>query len=219
MAAIPLEDEIYYPDSDGEPLAETQLHFEEIVYLVEALQERFRETPDVFVAGDLLFYYQKGRRDAVVAPDVFMVRGISKELRRKYLLWEEREVPCFVTEVTSDSTRRKDVSIKKDLYQDLGVQEYFLFDPYGDYLDPSLQGFRLVDGRYRPVRADSRGALVSATTGISFRADGNRLRLKDAATGTPLLRREETTDALRRETAARRALEEEVARLRRELGR
>lgn len=212
MAAIPLEDEIYYPDSDGEPLAETQLHFEEIVYLVEALQERFRETPDVFVAGDLLFYYQKGRRDAVVAPDVFVVRGIPKGLRRKYLLWEEREVPCFVAEVTSDSTRRKDVSIKRDLYQELGVQEYFLFDPYGDYLDPSLQGYRLVEGRYRPVRADSKGTLVSAATGLSFRADGNRLRLKDVATGAPMLRREE-------ESAARRALEEEVARLRRELGR
>ena len=214
MAAIPLEDETCYPDSDGEPLAETQLHFEEIVYLVEALQERFRDTPDVFVAGDLLFYYQKGRPSAVVAPDVFVVRGLSraKELRRKYLLWEEQKVPCFVAEVTSDSTRRKDLSTKKDLYQALGVQEYFLFDPYGEHLKPNLQGYRLVEGRYRPARPDSDGSLVSVTTGLSFRADGNRLRLKDAATGKPLLRREE-------ESAMRRALEEEVARLRRELGR
>lgn len=219
MTAIPLEDEIYYPDSDGEPLAETQLHFEEIVYLVEALQERFREMPDVFVAGDLLFYYQKGRPSAVVAPDVFVVRGLSKELRRKYLLWEEQKVPCFVAEVTSDSTRRKDVSLKKDLYQDLGVQEYFLFDPYGEYLKPSLQGFRLVEGRYRPARPDSDGSLVSVTTGISFRADGNRLRLKDASTGTPLLRREEVADVMRRQSEELRAMGEELARLRRELGR
>lgn len=213
MAAIPLdEDDTYYPDSDGEPLAETQLHFEEIVYLVEALQERFREMPDVFVAGDLLFYYQRGRRDAVVAPDVFVVRGIPKGLRRKYLLWQEGEVPCFVAEVTSESTRRKDLSLKKDLYQRLGVEEYFLFDPYGEYLEPSLQGYGLEDGRYQPIPPQPDGSLASLTTGLSLHVEENRLRLRDTARGTPYLRREE-------ETATRRALEAEVARLRRELGR
>ena len=40
MTAIPLvEDEIYYPDSDGEPVAEPPVHFKEMVYVWEALDD------------------------------------------------------------------------------------------------------------------------------------------------------------------------------------
>src|SRR4051812_15334983 len=72
MAAIPLEREIKYPERDGRPMGETQFHIDEIMYLVLALGEHFRHTADAFVAGDLFFYYEKGNRQAVVAPDVFV---------------------------------------------------------------------------------------------------------------------------------------------------
>jgi Uma2 family endonuclease len=208
MAAIPLEEEIYYPESDGEPMAETQLHMKEMVYLVEALEERFQDTPDVFVAANLFFYYGKGRRDAVVAPDLFVVRGIPKGLRRKYLLWEEEEkVPCFVAELTSASTRREDLVSKKELYERLGVEEYILFDPYDEYLEPPFQGYRLVGGRYRRMEPEPDGSLVSRTLGVILKVEDGRLRILDAETGVPLLRNEEKTERLR-------ALEAEIARLR-----
>ena len=58
----------------------------------------------------------------------------------------------FVLEVTSDTTQKKDLGDKKAIYQRLGVDEYFLFDPLGDYLKPRLQGYRLgTGGRYRAV--------------------------------------------------------------------
>jgi Uma2 family endonuclease len=207
--AIPLEDEIFYPESDGEPMAET--HLQEMTYLLEALEERFLDEPDVFVGGNLSFYYEQGVKDAVVAPDAFVVKGLinGKALRRKYLLWEERRLPCFVAEVTSVTTRQNDErdGTKWKLYERLGIDEYFLFDPEGDYLTPSLQGYYLAGGRYRPIASHPDGSLLSATTGIFFQADGNRLRLTDAATGALYLRAEEKTSRLR-------ALEQELARLR-----
>lgn len=205
MTAIPLEDELFYPESDDEPMAETELHLLEMIYVIEALRQRFENSADVYVGGNLLLYYQQGRRDAVVAPDVFVSKGVPKlPARRKYLLWEEGKAPCFALEVTSSSTRRKDVSQKKNLYEKLGIEEYFLFDPLGDYLVPHLQGYRLAGGRYRPLRSRAGGVLVSETLGLALRLEGTRLRLVDPGTGEPLLRHEE-------EAAARRKAENLVA--------
>jgi Uma2 family endonuclease len=226
MTAIPLEDEIYYPESDDEPMAESELHLEEMVYVWQGLGERFRDEPDVFVGANLFLYYRRGDPRAVVAPDGFVVKGVPKLLsgnrrRRKYLLWEEGQAPCFVLETTSGSTHGNDWDSKKEVYRNLGVDEYFLFDPLGDYLSPRLQGFRLLKGRYHPVPPQRDGSLVSLTTGVLFRLEANRLRMEDAATGTPLLRKEEEVQARRQaeERAAKaeerlHILEEELARLR-----
>jgi Uma2 family endonuclease len=221
MAAIPLEKEIHYPESDGEPMAETELHLQEMVYVWEGLADHFEADPDVFVGADMFLYYRKGDPAAVVAPDGFVVKGVPKRPpghrgRRKYLLWKEGKVPCFVLETTSSSTRRKDEE-KREIYERLGIAEYFQFDPEGDYLDPRLQGLRLVGGqdrRYRPARPEPDGSLLSQTTGVLFRVEGERLRLTDAATGEPILRNEEKTKALREAEDRIQALEEELARQR-----
>jgi Uma2 family endonuclease len=215
MTAIPLKEETLYPESDGEPMAETELHLEELVYVWQALKDRFEEEPDVFVGANLFLYYRRGDPAAVVAPDGFVVKGVPKRLpgnrrRRKYLLWEEGQAPCFVLETTSASTRLQD-SKKKGVYEALGVAEYFQFDPLGEYLSPRLQGYRLVEGRYRPVRAQPDGSLPSQATGVIFRPDGSQLRLTDAATGAPLLRKEEETKA-RRQAEERAAAEAEARR-------
>jgi Uma2 family endonuclease len=235
--AIPLEDEIFYPESDGEPMAETKLHLQEMTYLLEALEERFLDEPGVFVGGNLSLYYEQGVKDAVVAPDAFVVKGLpdGKALRRKYLLWEERRLPCFAAEVTSATTRNRDErdGSKWKLYERLGIDEYFLFDPEGEYLAPRLQGYRLAGGRYRPIASHPDGSLLSTTTGILFRADGIRLHLTHAATGAVYLRREEETRARRQaekrataserraaaETEARRQAEEQIRALQAELDR
>ncbi len=214
MTAIPLEDETYYPESDGEPMAETELHLEEIVYVWQALKDRFAEKPDVFVGANLFLYYRKGDPRAVVAPDGFVVKGVPKLLpgnrrRRKYRLWEEGQAPCFVLETTSEDTQDQDKKGKKDTYEELGVDEYFLFDPLGDYLSPRLQGFQLVGRWYRPIRPQPDGSLISHTTGVIFRPDGTQLRLTDARTGAPLLRKEEEAEA-RRRAEARAAAEAEA---------
>jgi Uma2 family endonuclease len=228
MAAIPfqLQREVYYPESDGKPMGETEYHRDEIYGLIWVLQQRYRDVPDVHVTGNLFLYYVQGDPRFVVCPDVFVVKGVSKHERRIYKLWEEGQVPCLVIEVTSDNTWEEDLQGKKDLYERLGVEEYILHDPFGECLRPPLQGFRLEAGRYRRIEPAANGSLVSRTTGITFRSLDRGLRLIYTATGELLPGPNEVRLELDRERERRleaeeraRAAEEELNRLRREMER
>ena len=219
MGAIPLRQDIIYPESDGQPLGETDVHISEVLDLLETLRDWYRDQSDVYVAGNLFLYYVEGNPRAVVCPDLFVAKGVPKYFRRTYKLWEEGKAPCMVIEVTSRDTHREDTVGKRACYEELGIEEYFLHDPLGDYLDPPLRGFRLTHGRYAPMEPDRDGSLSSLTTGLRLRLDDASLRLVDAATGEPLLRGQEARDQARRERAAREAVEAELVRLRRELKR
>jgi Uma2 family endonuclease len=221
-----LQREVYYPESDGKPLAESDFHFEVIIDLIHALRTHYAGQPDVYVTGNLLLYYVEGDPRKSISPDVFVTLGISKGRRKNYLLWKEGRAPGFVVEVTSDMTQTEDLGKKKDLYQQWGVEEHILFDPLGDYLHPRLQGHRLVLGRYQPIPLEADGSLLSRITGLRLRIEGENLRLIDEATGERLLFAEEERAArlvaeerAEQEAKARRALEEEIERLRKELGR
>ena len=198
--------DIDYPESDGQPMAETDFQREVMAYAIEALKMRFREREDVYVSGDLFIYYEEGNRAAAVAPDVFVVFGVPSHRRRTYLLWREGKTPDFVMEVTSDSTREEDQGRKRELYAHLGVSEYWQYDPTGDYLEPPLQGFVLSDGRYgRALALERVGAVWSAYSpalGLNLRLDAGVLRFHDPATDEYLLTLLEENRA-RREAEAR----------------
>ncbi len=222
--------EVIYPESDGKPMGETDLHRKLIVDLIEAADHRFLEDPDVYVTGDLLLYYEEGDPTKVIVPDVFVVRGLEKRLRRTYKLWEEKKAPDVVVEVSSKSTHVEDKGNKKVIYEDLGVREYFLFDPEGKWLRPPLQGYRLVGNVLEPVQArrTEEGALVlvSEVLGLELRAEGSALRWVDPRTGKPLptpceLHGVAEAEWKRAETEKNRAdaAEAELARVREELER
>ena len=211
MAAIPLprKHEIDYPESDGKPMAESDIHLDAMLALIQGLRDHFAQSPDVYVAGNMLLYYEEGKRSSV-APDVFVVRGIPKHKRMTYLLWREGKAPCFVLEITSKSTRDEDLTKKKSVYARLGVEEYFLFDPRGEYLRPQLQGFRLTGGKYQPIPPAKDGSLVSQNLGIRFHPEGESLRPVDVATGRRLLDFDEVRARLH-EAEERAALESGLA--------
>jgi Uma2 family endonuclease len=222
---MPLEQEIEYPTSDGQPTAETSLHRKVIFDLIEGLENRYTDVPDVWVGGNLFLCHEKGNPSACRAPDVLLAKGVAKWDRPNYLLWEETP-PSLIVEVTSRKTRQEDLRDKKPLYERIGVEEYILFDPYGEYLKPRLQGYRLEGRRYQPIRQEEDGPLLSRTTGLTFRPEGERLRMVDTATGEPLLWPEEEAKARRtaekhaaQEAQARRAAEEQVRALQAELDR
>jgi len=210
MCALPLEHEIEYPTSDGQPMAETTLHRKVMSDVIGGLERRYAEAADVWVGGNLLLYYQRGKPEKSVAPDVLLVQGVDKWDRNVYLLWEEKP-PALIFEITSRSTRSEDTGKKKDLYERLGVTELVLFDPYGEYLEPRLQGYHLERGRYRPISLNSDGSLDLRTTGVTVRSEGERLRLVDTASGEKLLWGEELEAARQIESIARRAAEARVA--------
>lgn len=210
MSAMPLEQEVEYPTSDGQPMAETPEHQTVMIDLILGLRSRYAETPDVWVGGNFFLCYEKGNPNAHVSPDVMVARKVEKKQRRpNYLLWEEKS-PSLVVEVTSRSTRREDVGKKKDLYQRIGVAEYILFDVFGEYLRPRLQGYRLEAGRFRPMLPEADESLLSRTTDLRLKPEGERLRLVDAVTGVPLRWPEEVEAAYA--LAEERATEEAAAR-------
>jgi len=218
--------EIQYPESDGQPMAESEVHIDALIYLLEALRYHFRLRPDVYVIGNMFLYYEEGNPEARVAPDVMVVFGVPKRPpRRVYKLWEEGKPPTVVFEITSRSTRSEDLYTKRGLYEDLGVKEYYLFDPLGEYLDPRLRVYKRVGEVLMPamVRPAGKGEweVDSETLGVKLRTEGSLLRVVDLSTGEAIEAPGEALERAQREAEARRlaeerikALEEELARLR-----
>lgn len=198
---------VLYPETDGAPMTETDIHRRQLLDLLFALDMFFQSSPDVYVAGNLMLYYVEGDPSQSIAPDVFVVRGISKGDRRVYKTWEEGKAPDVVIELTSSSTRLNDLGAKKGIYEALGVQEYFVFDPLVEYLRPVLLGYRLSGPGYQPMTAEP---LFSEVLGLELRVVDGWLRFYNRATGQLLRTPAEEHDA-------RQAAEEELARLRAEL--
>ena len=162
QAIVPLHQEgddptIEYPDSDGEPLAEHKLQAIAMVDSFSALETYFAERPDVYIGIDQLLYYVLNDPTTSVAPDVFAVIGAhGSHPRPSWIVSREGGlVPDFVLEVASEGTWRRDVSEKRDIYAEMGVAEYWRFDPEGSYFPVSLVGERLVNGSYEPIEIDT----------------------------------------------------------------
>ena len=170
-------------------MSETPLHWLVTVDATQPLRDRYGDRADVYVGSDMMMYYEPGKRQVYVAPDVFVAFGVPREPERTvWKTWEEGKLADFVVEVTSKSTRDRDEKDKRELYQRLGVREYWQFDPTGDYLDPILKGQSLNGSRvYTPmtVETGADGVLYgkSAVLGLHICQDGDRLRYRDPVTG------------------------------------
>ncbi|QEL20325.1 Uma2 family endonuclease [Limnoglobus roseus] len=207
--------EIEYPSEDGEPMAETPIHAEAMMLLHQALQDFYADRSDVFIATDAFWYWEEGNPEARVAPDVMVVPGVGQRDRRSFFSWEDNgAVPAVVFEFASRGTYQTDEEDKFFLYEELGVREYFLFDPEGAYLSTPLKGYRLgeVYGRLRPT-----DGMIESLLGFKLRAEGRMLRLYDARNNVPIPTRLERADAERQRADAERQradqLQAEVERL------
>jgi Uma2 family endonuclease len=226
MLSQPNLEVISYMESDGEPMAETGFHVTLIAYFLAMLRSFFRHREDVYVGANMFIYYRQDNPAKKVAPDLFVVFGVSNQERRVWRIWEEGKGPDLIVEFTSKGTWDEDLGSKKGLYAWLGVAEYFLFDPLDEYLKPRLQGFRLLNKDYTPIQPAEFGSLPSQLLGLRLRVEGNELQLIDQAQGERLLPPVELAEALgeartllQHEIATRQAAEAEVARLQAELER
>lgn len=211
--------DIEYPESDGNPMGETDLHRYWMRRLYDILHFHVRNK-QMYVASDLLLYYEEGDVQKYVVPDLFVVKDSDPGFRRTFKTWDEGRVPNVVVEVTSKWTRTEDETYKPHRYEMIGVRELFLYDPTGDYLTDQLQGFRLLDDGYGRIEPDGDGAIVSEELGLRLRLESNDLIISDKATGAVLPTEAESERAAKEsERAAREAAEEEVRRLREELDR
>ena len=200
---------IVYPESDGEPLAETEVHILAIIDFIATLRFHYRSRRDIYVIGNMFLYYEEGNPQARKAPDLMVVKGVAtSEPRRVFKVWEEKAVPCVIIEFTSKSTCDDDQGDKKAVYARLGVREYFLFDPLHEYLDQPFEGYRLIGREYVPMEAASAGGIVSEELGLRLLPEGGLLRLYDLKKGARLLAPQEWYDVARKaQEQARQELE------------
>jgi hypothetical protein len=209
VTTAPLPGTVYdprYPDQDGRFMGDTDFHSVALIWLREALEDHFADQP-VYVASNLIYYFQEGDPTSRRDPDVLVSKGVGKHRRRSYRIWEEKVVPCTLFEIASKRTWRVDLNEKRELYASLGVKEYFVFDPEGCYVKPVLHGFRTVRGRSAAMKPAADGSLVSKQLGLRLVPEDAMLRLIDLRTDQPVLTRSERSQEL----------EAEVERLRNEL--
>jgi Uma2 family endonuclease len=207
-----LKTSIVYPDSDGEPMAESDPARDYLIYAVEALNIYFQDQKDVYVSGNLFIYYRQGSPSAVVAPDAFVVQGVPKKKRMSYKVWEENnQVPSFVLEITSLSTQDNDEKEKPRKYAEMGVKEYFQYDPTGDYLSEVIKGRKLKNGIYQPlakkVLKDGVISIYSQVLGLDLRVTEGELRFYEPSTNRKLLSPQETELARQQAELARQQAE------------
>lgn len=164
--------EIIYPTSDGKPMADNTLQFRWIVMIQGGLDALFRDDPNVFVAGDLLWYPVKGHPSICRAPDTMVVFGRPKGDRGSYRQWEEEQIaPQVVFEVLSDGNTLKEMTQKWQFYNDHGVEEYYLYDPD----ENELSGWLRAEGELRAIEGIE--AWVSPRLGVRFSLQADRLHL------------------------------------------
>ena len=206
-----IEDGIYYPSCDGEPMAESDYHITAIVLLMDALRYFFRNRPDVFVASNMFWFWERGNPAARRAPDIMVVPGVGNHHRHSFRSWNEGgAVPALIIELTSYKTWEEDIGPKYELYERLGVREYFVFDPLSRYVSPTFQGYRLKAGRYRPILMATDRSLASEL-GFRLRRQKRLLRVHAGDAGEPIPSFEEIAEQNER-------LKAELQRLRRRPG-
>lgn len=205
---------IIYPESDGQPMADNTLQFFWIVTIEGSLEAMFKNDPNVFVAGDLLWYPVKGNTRIRRAPDVLVVFGRPKGHRGSYRQWEEDNIPPQVVfEILSPGNTQQEMKKKLAFYDRYEVEEYYEYGPHNG----TLQGWYRYRGRLVPITQME--GWVSPRLGVSFKMKGKDILLS-YPDGRPFSsyveldqQREAEIAARKVEAKARREAEAEIARL------
>ena len=168
MPYAPTETADLYPESDGKPMADTDLHIQWIIWLRQVLEGHFAQRPEVYISGNIMMCDIEGPLRTAVSPDILVSFGIGQKDRRTYKVWEEGKVPDFVMEFSTKRTYQNDLEGKVAHYAAMGIPEYFLYDVDRRYLPTPLMGFRLVEGTYIKVSPDVDGGLRSEVLNLNF---------------------------------------------------
>ena len=161
------DEDIYYPDSDGEPVANNTLHYELIATTKAGLERLFANRDDVFVAADLFWYPVKGNPKIAVAPDVMVAFSRPPGARKSYKQWEENDTPFHVVfEFLSEANTQREMFKKAMFFDRYGAEEYYVYDMERGTLD----GYIRYGGELSPIEDGLQG-WVSPRLGIRFEVE------------------------------------------------
>ncbi|KYC42817.1 hypothetical protein WA1_11865 [Scytonema hofmannii PCC 7110] len=203
-AILPIaqQTEPFYPSADGEPVAETYDHLYCLLTTLEVLRQ-YLASRQATVLGNQFLYYAQGFPKLRVAPDVMVIFDVPPGGRDNYKIWVEGQVPTVIFEMTSPGTKDTDQILKKTLYEQLGVQEYWLFDPKGEWIEEKLRGYRLRGESYELI-----GERCSEPLELRLQVEEKLIGFYRQDTGEKLLLPDELAQALRQEVIARQQAEE-----------
>jgi Uma2 family endonuclease len=165
---------IVYPESDGLPLADNTTQFRWITTIKGGLDAVFLDDPNVFIAGNLLWYPVEGNNELRVAPDIFAAFGRPKGERGSYQQWLEGGIaPQVVFEIVSPGNTAGQLTEEFDFYDRHGVEEYYLYDPQYSELDGWIRRNK------RMSKIPDMKGWISPRLGIRFEMPNGELRLFD----------------------------------------
>lgn len=203
-AVLPISEKtqpIFYPSADGEPVAETYDHLYALMTTLEVCRQYLKDRQATVLGNQFLFYSQ-GFPALRVAADVMVIFDVQPGGRDNYKIWEEGQVPVVIFEMTSKGTENHDQNFKKILYEQLGVKEYWLFDPKGEWIPEKLQGYRLQGEFYQPI-TDNRCEPLQLRLAVEDKLIG----FYREDTGEKLLIPDELLAQIQQETLARQEAE------------
>ena len=156
-------EEIIYPCSDGQPMADSTIQYKLIVKIKEGCESLFKHDPNVFVAADLLWYPVQGKTEISQAPDVMVIFGRPKGDRRSYMQWREDNIaPQVAFEIRSHNDSQTKINKKLSFYNRYGVDEYYLYDPENN----DLSGWQRIEGTLEVI--EPMEGWISPRLGVRF---------------------------------------------------
>ena len=215
----PTVDYATFPDTDDEPMADTEDNQALMIDTIFALRHRL-EPDGHHVGGNLLVYYNPASGldpgTLWVSPDVFVALGSGSARRKKWETWIEGKFPELIVEFASHSTSDRHVGEKIDLYSRLGAEEYYIFEPI-PLLQPPFQAYHRMGRRLVPQTVGPEQRVASPATGLAIEIVDGWLRVRDPETGElcPIPDEERAARIaaeLARRQAEQRAVREEQAR-------
>lgn len=159
-----------YPGSDGKPMADNTLQFQWIVTIQGGFAALYADRPDVFIAGDLLWYPVEGKPKVCQAPDTLVAFGRPKGYRGSYKQWQEGNIaPQVVWEVLSPGNTHKEMLRKFLFYETFDVEEYYVYDPDNADLDVWVREGDRLNAVESPI------GWTSPRTGVRFEIEAGQL--------------------------------------------
>lgn len=222
-----------YPDElemDAEKAASATV-FELRMYLLPVLMWHFHKK-GWYVGSDMSIRVKPDSSrpitpDVMVCPVAFTPETKPKRFRTYNLYEQNRPVPFIVFEFPSEGNWQEDLYEKPQQYLELGVKEYFVYDPHDPLYVPDgkkLRGWQYDEKQMYEILPNTQGWLWSNQLNCWLVPDDLLLRLYDSNLNLCLT--EEGTriqEAKRRTAAAKRAEEfqkvdlDEVATAKKEL--
>jgi len=211
---IPLTAEDFLDPQLGDVMPQNEKHYQDSVDIFDIFQVRYLNDETIGVFGDMKMLWRIPDLKEP-APDVAIVPNIQNKTtsRSSFDVVEEATRPCLVIEIISPNYPGDDTH-KVLIYEHARIKEYIIIDPHSSAKKPyyELFGYRLKGKKYRPIKPNKQGCLLSETTQVLFGTTNEKqeLILTDASTGQELLNNLKREKA--RIDAERRAKEEAEAR-------